>query len=75
MSYEHLLHKAPYFFSINGASSQSRRHMELMQKNVDEFKSFARVLAGDRIVRESYVRVSETLSLKHSLFFFIFYIL
>lgn len=49
--------------------------MELMQKNVDEFKSFARVLAGDRIVRESYVRVSETLSLKHSLFFFIFYIL
>ncbi|KAA0715115.1 hypothetical protein E1301_Tti008834 [Triplophysa tibetana] len=34
----------------------SRRYLELMQKNVDEFKSFARGLAGDRSMREAYIR-------------------
>ncbi|XP_056622332.1 uncharacterized protein LOC130435607 [Triplophysa dalaica] len=33
-----------------------RRYLELMQKNVDEFKSFARGLAGDRSMREAYIR-------------------
>ncbi|KAK2894559.1 hypothetical protein Q8A67_011788 [Cirrhinus molitorella] len=34
----------------------SRRNMDLMQKNREDFKSFAHVLARDRDVRETYIR-------------------
>ncbi|XP_016312940.1 uncharacterized protein LOC107666231 [Sinocyclocheilus anshuiensis] len=34
----------------------SRRNMDLMQKNWEDFKSFAHVLARDRDMRETYIR-------------------
>ncbi|XP_059362712.1 uncharacterized protein LOC132101643 [Carassius carassius] len=34
----------------------SRRNMDLMQKNQEDFKAFAHVLARDRDVRETYIR-------------------
>ncbi|XP_059420411.1 uncharacterized protein LOC132155715 [Carassius carassius] len=34
----------------------SRRNMDLMQKNREDFKSFAHVLARDRDIRETYIR-------------------
>nr|XP_055030866.1 TERF1-interacting nuclear factor 2 isoform X1 [Misgurnus anguillicaudatus] len=34
----------------------SRKHMELMQKNREDFKSFAHALARDRSMREAYIR-------------------
>lgn len=33
--------------------------MDLMQKNQEDFKAFAHVLARDRDMRETYIRVSE----------------
>lgn len=33
--------------------------MDLMQKNQEDFKAFAHVLARDRDIRETYIRVSE----------------
>uniref|UniRef100_A0A9J7ZAM3 TERF1-interacting nuclear factor 2 N-terminal domain-containing protein n=1 Tax=Cyprinus carpio carpio TaxID=630221 RepID=A0A9J7ZAM3_CYPCA len=34
----------------------SRRNMDLMQKNQEDFKAFAHVLARDRDIRETYIR-------------------
>ncbi|XP_055030867.2 uncharacterized protein [Misgurnus anguillicaudatus] len=39
-----------------GLQTLSRKHMELMQKNREDFKSFAHALARDRSMREAYIR-------------------
>uniref|UniRef100_A0A8C2B9Y7 TERF1-interacting nuclear factor 2 N-terminal domain-containing protein n=1 Tax=Cyprinus carpio TaxID=7962 RepID=A0A8C2B9Y7_CYPCA len=50
--------KIEHFFpkSLPEYHKCSRRNMELMQKNREDFKSFAHVLARDRDMRETYIR-------------------